>query len=182
MCSTKLSQLIYDNAAACSATTITITLVVKRRFYLRQNRNRFTEQLVKQFRNEHSNSHYNGVIMSPMGSQINSLTIVYSTVYSVADQRWPVNSPHNGPVTRKCVHLMTSSWVAGATDVPFIDFSAGDVFASNILGPAYHIHIGQFPLQLGCGNMLPMDMGVIYEIMFNWFWMKKKFYERRKCS
>ena len=24
--------------------------------------------------------------------------------------RWPVNSPHNGPVTRKCFHLMMSSW------------------------------------------------------------------------
>ena len=50
-------------------------------------------------------------------SQITSLTIVYSTVYSGADQetrqspaslafvwgihRWPVNSPHKGPVTRK---------------------------------------------------------------------------------
>ena len=24
--------------------------------------------------------------------------------------RWPVNSPHKGPVSRKCFHLMTSSW------------------------------------------------------------------------
>ena len=24
--------------------------------------------------------------------------------------RWPVNSPPKGPVTRKCFHLMTSSW------------------------------------------------------------------------
>ena len=24
--------------------------------------------------------------------------------------RWPVNSPHKGPVKRKCFHLMTSSW------------------------------------------------------------------------
>ena len=55
--------------------------------------------------------------MSAMASQINSLATVYSTVYSGADQRkhqssaslafvmgihrWPVNSPHNGPVTRK---------------------------------------------------------------------------------
>ena len=52
-----------------------------------------------------------------MASQITSLTIVYSTVYSGADQRKhqssaplalvrgihrsPVNSPHKGPVTRK---------------------------------------------------------------------------------
>ena len=25
-------------------------------------------------------------------------------------QRWPTNSPHKGPVSRKCFHLMTSSW------------------------------------------------------------------------
>ena len=57
------------------------------------------------------------VIMGAMASQITSLTIVYSTVYSDADQRkhkisvslafvrgihrWPVNSPRKWPVTRK---------------------------------------------------------------------------------
>ena len=61
--------------------------------------------------------HYNDVIMSAMASQITSLTIVYSTVYSGTDERkhqssaslafgrglhrQPVNSPHEGPVTRK---------------------------------------------------------------------------------
>ena len=57
------------------------------------------------------------VIMSAMASQITSLTIVYIGVYLGADQRkhqssaslafvrgihrWPVISPHKGPVTRK---------------------------------------------------------------------------------
>ena len=61
--------------------------------------------------------YYSGVIMGAMASQITSLMIVYSTVYSDADQRkhqssaslafmwgihrWPVNSPHKWPVTRK---------------------------------------------------------------------------------
>ena len=61
--------------------------------------------------------HYTDVIMGAIASQITSLTIVYSTVYSNADQRkhqssaslafvWgihrgPVNSPHKWPVTRK---------------------------------------------------------------------------------
>ena len=61
--------------------------------------------------------HYDDVIMTVMASQITSLTIVYSTLYSGADQRkhqsslslafvseiyqWPVNSPHKGPVMRK---------------------------------------------------------------------------------
>ena len=66
------------------------------------------------------NSHYGDVIMGTVGSQITSLTIVYSTVYSDADQRkhqssaslafvqgihrGPVNSPHKWPVTRKIFH------------------------------------------------------------------------------
>ena len=61
--------------------------------------------------------HYNDVIMDAVASQITSLTIVYLTVYSGADQRkfqssaslafvrgihrWPVNFPHKRPVTRK---------------------------------------------------------------------------------
>ena len=62
-------------------------------------------------------AHYNDVIMSAMASKITSLTIVFSTVYSGADQRrhqssallafflrgmhrWPVNSTHKCPETR----------------------------------------------------------------------------------
>ena len=61
--------------------------------------------------------HYNDVIMGTIASQIINLTIVYSTVYSDADQRkhqssaslaflrgfhrGPVNSPHKWPITRK---------------------------------------------------------------------------------
>ena len=61
--------------------------------------------------------HYNDVTVSKIASQITSITIVYSTVYSGPDQtkhqssawlafvrrihRGPVNSPHKWPVTRK---------------------------------------------------------------------------------
>ena len=61
--------------------------------------------------------HYNDVIMGAIASKITSLTIVYSTIYSGADQRKhqssaslasvrgihrrPVNSPHTWPVTQK---------------------------------------------------------------------------------
>ena len=60
---------------------------------------------------------YNDVIMGVIALQITSLRIVYSTVYSSADQRkhqssrslafvqgihrWPVDSPHKWPVMRK---------------------------------------------------------------------------------
>ena len=61
--------------------------------------------------------HYNDVIITTMTSQITSLEVIYSTVYSGADQRkhqssaslafasgihrCPANSPHKWPVTRK---------------------------------------------------------------------------------
>ena len=70
--------------------------------------------------------YYSDVIMGAMVSQITSLTIVYSTVYSGADQRKhqrsaslafvrgihrsPVNSPHKGQWHGKCFHFVTSSW------------------------------------------------------------------------
>ena len=70
--------------------------------------------------------HYCGVIMGAMVSQITGVSIVDWNVCSGADQRyyqssaslafvrgihrWPVNSPHKGPVTCKMFHLMTSSW------------------------------------------------------------------------
>ena len=65
--------------------------------------------------------HYTDVIMGAIASQITSLTIVYSTVYSDADQRKhqssaslvffpgihrePVNPPHKWPVMRKNVSI-----------------------------------------------------------------------------
>ena len=80
--------------------------------------------------------HYDDVIMTTMAFQITSLTIVYSIVYSDADQRkhqssaslafvWvihrgPVNSPHKWPATRKMfpfddvimVHLLVQPFVS----------------------------------------------------------------------
>ena len=63
------------------------------------------------------NDLYSDVIMGVKSTQIKGVSIVYSTVCSGADQRkpqtsvslslvrrihrWPVNSPHKGPVTRK---------------------------------------------------------------------------------
>ena len=77
--------------------------------------------------------HYIDVIMTTMASQITSLTVVYSTVYSDADQRkhqssaslafvWGIHRDQWIPRTKgqlrgKCFHLMTSSYVipCGAT-------------------------------------------------------------------
>ena len=65
--------------------------------------------------------HYSDVIMSSMASQITGVSVVYSTVSLSADQtnyessaslafvrrihRWPVDSLHKGPVTRKRIRF-----------------------------------------------------------------------------
>ena len=70
--------------------------------------------------------HYNDVTMGTIASQITSLTIIYSIVYSDAVQRnikaprhWPLCGEFsgdrwiprtNGQLRGKCFHLMTSSW------------------------------------------------------------------------
>ena len=70
--------------------------------------------------------HCNGVIKGAIASQITSLTIVYSSVYSDADKKnikfprhWPLCREFtgdrwipriNGQLRGKCFHLMTSSW------------------------------------------------------------------------
>ena len=71
--------------------------------------------------------HYDDVIMGAIASQITSLTVVYSIVYSDSDQRkhqsstslafvWGIHRDRWIPRTKgqlrgKCFHLMTSSWV-----------------------------------------------------------------------
>ena len=75
--------------------------------------------------------HYNDVIIGTMASQITRVMIVYSSVYSGADQRkhqrsaslafvrgihrGPVNSPHKWPVTRKMFPfddvIMSCLWI-----------------------------------------------------------------------
>ena len=74
------------------------------------------ENIIRWSRHD-TNIHYDDVVMGSMASQITSLTIVYSIVYSDADQRkhqssrslafvrgihrGPANSSHKWPVTRK---------------------------------------------------------------------------------
>ena len=71
--------------------------------------------------------------MGTIASKITSLTIVYSTVHSDADQRkhqssaslafvrgihrWPVNSPHKWEQRGKCLHLMAWSCTGRVSDI-----------------------------------------------------------------
>ena len=80
-------------------------------------------------------SHYHYVKMTTLASQITSLTVVYSTVYSDADQRkhqssaslafvWGSHRDRWIPRTKgqsrgKCFHLMTSSWYDKMYGVPW---------------------------------------------------------------
>ena len=87
--------------------------------------------------------------------QITSLTMVYSTVYSGADQRKyhsstslaflrgihrsTLNSPHKEPITRKCFNLMTSSWISSLASGKFEGHlwltlgNCGDIFSDSYL-------------------------------------------------
>ena len=92
--------------------------------------------------------HYGDVIMSAMASQITSLTIVCSVVCADVDQRkhqssaslafvrgihrWPVNSPHKVPVTRKMF--------------PFDDIIMWSCFN----GPPYHDYNSNYDVLKAC--------------------------------
>ena len=92
------------------------------------------------------------VIMSAMASQITSLTIVYSIVYSCGYQRkhqssaslafvggihrWPVNSPHKGPVTRKMFPLddvIMQAWIITSIVIPHLDHFNGSSIMLHLL-------------------------------------------------
>ena len=85
--------------------------------------------------------HYSDIIMGAIASQITSLTIIYSTVYSNADQRkhqssmslafvWeihrgPVNSPHKWPVTRKMFpfdDIIMLLWTMGCLEPTTVNY------------------------------------------------------------
>ena len=99
--------------------------------------------------------HYNGVIMGAMASQITSLKIVYSTICSGSNQRnhqssaslafvrgihrWPVNSPHKGPVTRTMLPSITSSWGQELVISPHL------ILSHSVMDIAH----SRFPLLLG---------------------------------
>ena len=89
------------------------------------SRYKFTYWCKRRKGHNNGKTHYSDVIKSTIASQITNRTIVYSTVYSDADQRkhqssaslvfvrgihrWPVNSRTKCQKRGKCFHFMTSS-------------------------------------------------------------------------
>ena len=104
-------------------------------------------------------THYDDVIMTTIASQITSLTVVYSIVYSDADQikhqssaslafvwgihRRPVTSPHKWPVTRKM-------------------FSFDDVIMLTFVNPKYLWSQGVTNCMILCGCNYPCPMMVAH--------------------
>ena len=132
---------IHVSVVICKAISKTVVLslwFIKLVIFAQHNRR------VKQSSLRHSTAqqcrsyplHCNGVIMSAMASQITSPTIVYSTVYTGADQRkhkisaalafergihrWPVNSPRKWPVTRKMVPFDDVIMIYWQESIPLI--------------------------------------------------------------
>ena len=106
--------------------------------------------------------HYIDVIMGTMASLITSLAIVYSIVYSGADQRkhqssaslafvrgihrWPVNSPHKGQVTRKMspfddVIMLNEQRSHDIGKVKWAVYSILDIGHSNVQCPISNIQL-----------------------------------------
>ena len=110
--------------------------------------------------------HYNDVIMTTMASQITSLTVVYSTVYSDANQRkhqssaslafaWGIHRDRWIPRTKgqlrgKCFHLMTSS----CSSVVLVDslFQIGFCFVGMVQTARKGVTI-HFPVASCCVRM-----------------------------
>ena len=115
--------------------------------------------------------HYSDDIISSIASQITGVSIAYSTVCSGADQRkhksstslvlvrgihrWPVNSPHKGPVTRKMFPF---------DDVTMWCFLCG-IYTSTCNDIESH-KVAAVTLQLITNEYLMLDKSVQYMAVF----------------
>ena len=122
-------------------------------------------------------SHYSDLIMCAIVYQITSLIIVYSTIYSGADirkhqssaslaivegiHRWPVNSPHKWPVTRKMfpsdnviMHIVTA-------------LALGKSFNSNDCPDALN-NMAKFMESYAFHIFLPNSKYLSYSILMQW--------------
>ena len=104
--------------------------------------------------------HYNVVLISLIVCQITSLPIVYSIVYSDADQRKhqssaslafvrgihrePVNSRTKGQYRGKCFHLMTSSWISNINGEHMARATMYAAHSSHFVGFSYQLILHLF--------------------------------------
>ena len=141
LCSPNLFRLIHPWPCGKRVTVIEVTpsrcLIV----VISKCNSNITEQKMNSFGPiflpEFQMNHYNAVIKTTMGSQITSLTAVYSTVYSDVDQRkhqssaslalvWGIHRDRWIPCTKgqlrgKCFHLMTLSCITSSYCADFLN-------------------------------------------------------------
>ena len=113
--------------------------------------------------------HYSDVMMGTMASQITSLTTIYSTAYSRADQSkhqsstslvfvreihwWPVNSPHKGLVTRNMFPF--DDVIMNQTNLGVASLSTpSNMDCLNIRRPTQNVnHFNDIFTFISCGKM-----------------------------
>ena len=122
----RFPQTVRDALMPCAATAVMYPTLKSNQY------NSFEDQVCWLI--WYAQTQYTDVIVSAMASQITSFPIVYSTVYSDADQRkhqssaslafvrgihrWPLNSAHKGPVTRKMFSFDDVIMVPSHASVP----------------------------------------------------------------
>ena len=142
---------LFEGNPVVTSYVHSVSMPWSRHFTLREQKE-FGDQL----------QHYTDVIMTTMASQITSLTVVYSTVYSDADQRkhqssaslaflWGIHrdrwiSRTKGQLRRKCFHLMTSSWEARGKSVIYNNHFCfiNSIQISVLLSVAYVLVLSDF--------------------------------------
>ena len=109
-------------------------------------------------------AHYSDVIMGAIASQMTNLTIVFSTIYSDADQRKHqssaslaivrgIHSPHKGPVTRKLFPF----------DDVIVHISFLTIYNTTFYGlglisqTIFHRNSNLIEIQFCCYSSLPID-------------------------
>ena len=113
--------------------------------------------------------HYTDAIMTTMASQITSLTVVYSTVYSDANQRkhqssaslafvWGIHRDRWIPRTKgqlrgECLHLMTSSWVYVKISINSTHLQLNQCLCGIVTGTFRWCHMGVIVSQI-TGNSI----------------------------
>ena len=110
--------------------------------------------------------------MGAMASQITSVIIIYSSVYSCADQRKRQSSASLGTLCREfigdgwiphtkgqqrgqCFHLMTSSW--GKTKSSYTLQRLGQIVTKYVIHDRVYIALNLFERPLGCEPLLLWD-------------------------
>ena len=131
-----------------------------------------------------THQHNIGVITTTMASQVISLTVVYSTVYSDVDQRkhqssaslafvrgihrGPVNSPHKWPVTRKMLPFDDVIMIRGTHQAGGLPRTKCDrIIANNNL--KWHF-VTENELRSNIFFYLSLFLGVCLMKTLLWFW------------